>query len=277
MGYGSFATIFSDVTARKHQEQALRENEWFLNQSQRAGHIGSYRFNVATGTWVNSPALDEVFGIDESYPRNIDGWMTLLHPEDRQSLGDYLQNQVLGRGETFDRQYRIIRQNDGAVRWMHGFGALEKDRNGKPVFMIGTIQDITDATLAERALRAKTDELDQFFSLTPDMVCIASPDARLLRVNSAWERILGWPLDELQNRCYLDLIHPDDIEATNETRLTLANGIPTADFTNRYRCRDGSYRWIEWHATSTADGTLYAAARDVTDWIEHERAIAESE
>jgi two-component system, cell cycle sensor histidine kinase and response regulator CckA len=277
MEHGFFATIFSDVTARKRQEQALRENEWFLQQSQRAGHLGSYRFNVAMGTWVNSPALDEVFGIDASYTRDIDGWMQLLHPEDAQSMGEYLLNDVLKQGKTFDRRYRIVRHSDGEVRWVHGYGALERDADGTVRFMIGTIQDITDATLAEQALRVKTDELDHFFLLTPDMLCIVSADAQLLRVNAAWERILGWPFSELEGRNYLDFVHPDDLEVTKAQPQLQADGLSSVDFTNRYRCRDGSYRWIEWRATPTSNGNIYAAARDVTDWIEHERAMAESE
>ena len=277
MGYGHFATIFSDVTERKLHEQVLRESEWFLQQSQRVGHVGSYRYDITAGSWTGSPALDEVFGIDASFPKTVAGWLSLVVPEEREAMGHYLAEYVVAQGKTFDRRYRIIRQNDWQTRWVHGYGDLENDERGAPRYMIGTIQDITDVMRAERALQDKTDELDQFFNLTPDMLCIASSDARLLRLNAAWQRILGWSLDELQGRNDLEFVHPDDIAATNQARELLAAGTPVIDFVNRYRCRDGSYRWIEWRSTPVENGCVHAAARDVTDWVEHERAMRESE
>lgn len=265
MRYGYFATIFSDVTARKRQEQSLRENEWFLEQSQRAGRLGSYRFDVSTGTWVNSRALDEIFGIDASYPRTTEGWIGLLYPEDQQPMREYFANHVLTGGNPFDRRYRIIRHNDGEVRFIHGLGALEKGPDGTPHFMIGTIQDITESAVAEQALRAKTDELDHFFNLTPDMLCILSSGGLLLRINAEWERILGWSLDELQGHNALDFIHPEDRESTIQAGEKVTNGMSAVDFTNRYRCRDGSYRWFEWRSTPVENNLIYGAARDVTE------------
>ena len=264
MGAGYFATIMVDVTQRKAQERALRESEWFLQRSQRVGRLGSYRLNVAAGVWVSSQGLDDVFGIDDTFVRDVAGWLGLVHPDDRETMSRYFTEEVIGRGRSFDHRYRIIRRHDGEVRWVHGRGELEKDLNGVPVGMIGTIQDITESVQREQALRAKSDELDRIFSLTLDMLCIARPDGRCLRANAAWERVLGWPVRDLEGSQLLDLVHAEDLPATREAMRELASGKDLIDFTNRCRCKDGTYRFIEWRSVP-AGGVIYAAARDVSE------------
>ena len=152
MGSGFFATIMVDVTERKRHEKALRESEWFLQRSQRVGKLGSYRFEVASGTWVSSPGLDEVFGIDDAFKRDVANWLGLVHRDDREMMGRYFANEVLGQGKAFDKRYRIVRRNGGEERWVHGMGELEVDASGAPVIMIGTIQDITESVQREQQL-----------------------------------------------------------------------------------------------------------------------------
>jgi PAS domain S-box-containing protein len=127
----------------------------------------------------------------------------------------------------------------------------------------------------ERLAVAMT-ELDQFFALSKDLLCIADGEGRFKRVNEAWHDVLGWTAEELTAVPFADFIHPDDQHATSMEVATLAHGEPTLDFENRYRCKDGSYRWLQWNATPARhDGLVYAAARDVTeqrrlkDEIEH--------
>jgi len=151
LGSGQFATIFLDISERKRNERALRESEWFLRRSQRLALIGSYRFNIATGTWTNSEALNDIFGIGPDYQRDVAGWLALVHPHDREAMHDYLMGEVISGGGEFDRHYRIVRASDGAVRWVHGMGDLERDAEGKPVSMIGIIQDATESMLREQA------------------------------------------------------------------------------------------------------------------------------
>jgi formate hydrogenlyase transcriptional activator len=113
------------------------------------------------------------------------------------------------------------------------------------------------------------EEIDQFFSVTLDLLCIANTDGYFLRLNPSWERILGHTREELMAKRYMDFIHPDDLESTHQAVSTLASQQKLISFENRYRCKDGTYRWLEW--TATPDGNLiYAAARDVT-----ERRLAE--
>jgi PAS domain S-box-containing protein len=109
-------------------------------------------------------------------------------------------------------------------------------------------------------------ELDRFFSVSLDLLCIADVDGSFKRVNPAWTAVLGWTPAELTTNPYLHLVHPDDRQATIAEGAQLAQGGATISFENRYRCRDGTYRWLNWKAAAVpARGAIYAAARDVTE------------
>ncbi|MFZ1507717.1 MAG: ATP-binding protein, partial [Anaerolineae bacterium] len=141
---------FMDVTARKHAEDALRQSEHLLQESQIVANLGSYLLDITSGLWTSSEVLDTIFGIEKAYQRSVSGWVALIHPEDRQAVSDYFMHEVIEKRAYFDRTYRIIRQNDGALRWVHGLGRLEFDAESRPVVMYGTIQDITERKQAEQ-------------------------------------------------------------------------------------------------------------------------------
>ncbi len=138
---------------RRRSEEALRESERLLLASQRVGRLGTYVLDVGAGTWSSSETLDEIFGIDSNYRRTVEGWLAIVHPEDRAEMADYLERHVIAGRQRFDREYRIIRQSDGEERWVHGLGDLELDPEGSPLRMIGTIQDVTERKRLESQFR----------------------------------------------------------------------------------------------------------------------------
>jgi two-component system, sensor histidine kinase and response regulator len=116
------------------------------------------------------------------------------------------------------------------------------------------------------------EQLDRFFNLALDMFCIAGFDGYFKRINASWKAVLGYETAELLGTPYLEFVHPDDRQATLAEAQRLSDGAETIAFENRFRCRDGSYRWLHWAARpSLGDQTIYAAARDIT-----ERKVAES-
>ncbi len=109
-------------------------------------------------------------------------------------------------------------------------------------------------------------DLGQFFNLSHDMLCIASMDGYFQLVNHAFEETLGHTADELLARPFLELVHPDDIEATMREMENLAGGAPTLAFENRYRCADGNYKRLRWIAYPKPELSLiYAVARDMSE------------
>ena len=134
----------------------------------------------------------------------------------------------------------------------------------------------TAALLAEQREKARIahDEVDRFFTLAPEMFCIAGTDGFFKRVNAAWTDVLGWSREDMMARPYLDIIHPDDREATIREAGALADGRMTVHFENRYACKDGTYKWLQWKAAAVPDQQrIFAAARDITPQKEAEATI----
>lgn len=116
---------------------------------------------------------------------------------------------------------------------------------------------------ANEILAQKTDELNNYFNFSLDLFCIADTDAIFRHLNKAWENTLGFTLEELEGTRFLDLVHPDDLNPTLEALSKLHSQKEILFFENRYRCKDNSYKWLEWQSYPAGE-IIYAAARDTT-------------
>ncbi len=261
---------FRDVTEIKNYYLALQKSENLLRSTQDAANIGCYITNLETGDWECTPAMNRIFGIDETYPHNIEGWVGFMHPDFNQPMNDYLRA-IIKDKKPFDAEYKMIRPSDGVERWMHGLGQISYDESGKAVSLIGTVQDITECKNAENLIRETSDllkeksqELSSFFDSALDLLCIADLKGNFIKLNPEWEHVLGYTLAELEGHQFIDWVHPDDLESTLASIASLSENIKITDFINRFRCKDGSYRWIEWRS-SPSKSYVYAAARDITE------------
>jgi PAS domain S-box-containing protein len=116
-------------------------------------------------------------------------------------------------------------------------------------------------------------DLEEFFDLTIDLLCIVGFDGYFKRVNPSLERTLGYPRTELFSRSVLDITHPDDVQPSREALAQLAEGRDLVGFESRVICADGSVRWLEWNTRTMPErGVVYGVARDTT---ERRRADAE--
>ncbi len=116
---------------------------------------------------------------------------------------------------------------------------------------------------------------DQFFNASRDMLCLAGTDGYYRRINPAFETTLGFSTDELLSRPLIELVHSEDREATTDALQELNSGPGSIEFENRYRCRDGSYRWIKWRVTSLAGNMFSGVARDITERKTREAMLKE--
>ncbi|MCF7995554.1 MAG: PAS domain S-box protein, partial [Chromatiaceae bacterium] len=108
-------------------------------------------------------------------------------------------------------------------------------------------------------------DVDRFFSLSLQLLLIADKNGRIRRCNPAWREQLGWSPEALIGRSFLELVHPDDLLATQAETTKLSAGGATSQFVNRYRRGDGEWRSLAWSAVAAPDtGRIYAIAHDVT-------------
>jgi PAS domain S-box-containing protein len=106
---------------------------------------------------------------------------------------------------------------------------------------------------------------NRFFVLSIDMLCIAGFDGYFKKLNPAWEKTLGFSREELQSQPMFEFVHPEDLERTREQNRIVRSGGKALSFENRYRCKDGSYKWLHWNAIADLDReVIYALARDIT-------------
>ncbi len=144
--------VFRDQTADRAAENSLRESEALLKEAQRLTLIGHYDLDIVSGMWKSSEMLDTIFGTGPDHEKNFAGWISLVSPEQQHELEEYFTGHVLRDKYPFDKEYKIVRLNDHAERWVHGLGKLEFDSEGNPIRMFGTIQDITERKSLEEQL-----------------------------------------------------------------------------------------------------------------------------
>jgi PAS domain S-box-containing protein len=150
----------------------------------------------------------------------------------------------------------------------------------RPTDRFGSATELATAVQSWQEIerREAQEERDRFFTLSLDMLCIAGFDGYFKRLNPAFERTLGFTVDEMLAEPYLSFVHPADRERTLAEAQKIGMGVDTVTFENRYRCKDGSYRWLSWTSTAYPSRQVhYSTARDITGRKEAEEALRKSE
>ena len=260
--------ITHDITPQMRARETLRESKEFLSETQRIAGMGSYVIDLRTGKWISSDVLDDLFGIDQKYPHTKDGWMALVHPEDRASLLDYIATEVEGPGRPFNRRYRIVRQTGRETRWMHGIGRVELDAQGKPFRLLGTIQDVTESELTAQTLRKSQELLQLFIERAPAAIAMYDREMRYLAVSNRWREEYSLVGQDIIGKCHYD-ITPDIPERWKAVHRRCLAGESLKCDEERFERADGSVRWIRWEVLPwrTGDdeiGGIVLFADDIT-------------
>jgi PAS domain S-box-containing protein len=237
-----------DVSDYKRVEKALRESEFFFKESQRAAFIGSYKTNFIRGLWESSEVLDEIFGIDKNYPRTIQGWLDITHPDDRTMMDCYLKDEVIAKRKPFNKEYRIIRKSNGETRWIIGLGESTFNDKGNIYTLIGTIQDITERKMSEEALRKSEARLSNVIEGTNVGTWEWNIQSGETVFNERWAEIIGYKLDELRPtsiKTWIDLARTDDLpEVEEQLKDVFAGTRPLYDIECRMKHHNGDWVWV---------------------------------
>ncbi len=181
---------------------------------------------------------------------------------------------VLGGGGPVAGIELKIRRKDGEL--LDALFSADVISNQGQRYFLSVMNDVSARKAAEAALQRKTEELERYFTSSLDPLCIVDAEGRFVRLNPEWEKALGYATTELEGVCLLELVHPDDAPSAAAALGELAAEQRPLSFEQRYRRKDGEYRWIEWRARQQ-DGVIHAAARDITDRRRAAEALRASE
>jgi two-component system cell cycle sensor histidine kinase/response regulator CckA len=245
----AFVVLELHLVRRERAADEMRRNEYFFRESQRVAHIGSYRADFVADAWKASEVLDEIFGIGPQYLHSYLGWLDLVHPDDRATIQAYREDEVRGQGRPFDREYRIVRKSDGAVRWVHERAEIVRDAAGAVVAMTGTIQDVTGRREAELALQESERRVRMVLETMSLIGLMLDRTGRITLCNDFLLALSGWTRDEVMGQSWFELFVPPEIRKNLEYDVFLKaidDGALPVQFENEILTRTGERRLIRW-------------------------------
>lgn len=261
--------IFTDITERKNMEDALKINEEKYRALFEQSNAGVFLYNHDFVIFE----CNEQFAVTIGSPREKLIGLELTKLKD-QKVMPAIKKALTGEIVSFEGDYDTT---TSGISIRVSFVAIPiKDSKDEIICGCAVVENITEKWLIQKALMEKSEELDKFFTNSLDLLCIAGTDSIFRRLNPQWEIALGYSVSELTGRSFWDFVHPDDIRSTKSGLAPLNSSMAVVDFENRYRCLDGTYKWIEWRAFHSGD-TIYAAARDITSRKKAEEEIRSRE
>ena len=188
-GFISLTLLFF-YRSLKRKNKIYSRNEKLLLLAQETAGIAYFVSDSATNRWEGSPLLDQIFGIDAGFTRDIAHWATLIHPDHRQhTLARY--QEIISSRERFLLEYRIVRPSDGEIRWVVAHGDIESDKDDQAIRLVGTVQDITERKLIETELRVSASAFESH-----EAMAITNADAVIIRINPAFTQLTGYSPEE---------------------------------------------------------------------------------
>ena len=246
-----------DITEQESVQEALRASEelfraTFENAAVGIAHVAHdgqlLRINQQFSRMVGYSVAELLLN---KYPK-------ITHPDDTTENLAGFESILAGTVDSFSMEKRYIRK-DKSILWANLVVACVRDANHEIEYFIAVIEDISARKLA-------IEDNSRFFSLSQDLLCTVGFDGYLKKLNGAWEKTLGYSVEELLAKPYIEFIHPDDQKKTLLEAEKLSAGLNSNAFENRYLCKNGEVRYLLWSmVTVTEEQLFYCSGRDITD------------
>ena len=265
----------------------LKESEQRLQMALSAGRgIGLWDWDIPNDRVVSDERFALLYGVDPDEARRgapIAFFFQGIDPDDLPRVRAAV-SKALSTGDLFSEEYRL-RLPDDRVRWVVAEGRCEMAPDGSPLRFPGISFDISDRKATEFRLRELNADLERrvlertmavgrTWQISPDLLCVLDTQGRIMAANPAFEKMLGWTIDEVTSTSFPSFVHPDDLAATYAAWTDMVErGMPALRFENRWRTKEGGLKWISWVGVPE-EGQMYCIGRDVTEQKEHAQVLA---
>lgn len=238
--------IVRDISPRKKVEQQLKENQHFISEAQRISKLGSFKLNVLTQEWYFSSELNKFFGMKPNDAHTLQAWQKMIHPEYQDLVTEYYLT-VVAQKRRFHKEYKIINPTTHKEHWVSQIGDLKFDEGGKPIEMIGTIQDITKRKEAEVSMQDALNRYDILSNASSDTIWDWDIKTDTIIYNQGIINTFGYTDLRVQHAkdWWFTKVAPDDNQRVMElVKNTLFKKQKTLHSEYRFLCANGKYKYV---------------------------------
>jgi PAS domain S-box-containing protein len=251
--------------------QALQEREAELARIQRIGKVGGVEVDFREGFRNRrSPEYLMIHGLPpEAWNETHEDWVNRIHPDDREQTLKHFLDALAGKEKDYTAEYRIVRPNDGQVRWINVVAEIERDGDGQALRLVGAHIDVTDRMLAQETLRESEERFRLIANSAPVPMWVTKLDRTRSFANQAYLDFLGLPFDEAVVFDWRKALHPEDLPRILKEQIAGESSLRPFVLEARYKRADGEWRWLRsesqarWDATGKHIGFI-GIAHDIT-------------
>ena len=251
---------------------ALKEREAELARIQRIGKVGGVEADFRDSGVKNrrSPEYLVIHGLPpEAWNETQEDWVNRIHPDDREQALKHFLDTLAGPSGDYVAQYRIIRPNDGQMRWINVVAEIERDADGRALRLVGAHIDVTDRMLAQETLRESEERFRLIANSAPVPMWVTKLDRTRSFANQAYLDFLGLPFEQAIVYDWRKALHPDDLPRILQEQIAGESSLKPFVLEARYRRADGEWRWLRsesqprWDPTGVHIGFI-GIAHDIT-------------
>lgn len=254
---------------RNFFKKQLEEKKALIRSAEEFSKVGSINVNFINDTGQWSIETYKVFNIDPKRKKELyKAYLSRLDAPTKSLFKEKVEK-LKNDGEQFEMKH-ILHCEDEVKKWVVSSFSPLRDNGDAIIGMRGLVQDITHHMTGDR-------ELDHFFKISTDLLCIANHKGYFIKISQAWTELLGYSEEELLSQPYINFVHPDDRNITSDERTRLPGDYSPTVFENRYITKSGEVVYLNWHSRVDELTTLiYATARDVTKERKKEERLLSS-